>query len=192
MSHRSRRARRAVADGAALLTIVAHSVTLAGASRTVQRDALTKDPVVARVHEHFGEGGRPLVLVVDSHQFPPGLWKRVKHLVAFRLHRPQPDGSTRADAATYLVRDSDLYFKAAKALRDRSTIREYVWCLLAAVLAHESAHTAPATERQALAAEAAQLRRCLSAGHLHSTDGWDPLAYLQKVDAKLLAPREHY
>ncbi len=66
------------------------------------------------------------------------------------------------------------------------------WCLLAAVLAHEAAHTALRTERQALMAEAAQLRRCLFAGHLSSGDGWSPVTYLDKVEAKLRHPREHY
>ena len=67
----------------------------------------------------------------------------------------------------------------------------YVWCLLAAVLAHESAHTALNTERQALTAELGQLRRCLFAGHLHATDGWNATTYLGKVEARLRNPREH-
>jgi hypothetical protein len=50
-----------------------------------------------------------------------------------------------------------------------------VWCLLAAVLAHESAHTTPNTERDALMAEAAQLRRCISSGHLFPDEQWNPL-----------------
>jgi hypothetical protein len=112
--------------------------------------------------------------------------------VAFRLFRPGPANATVADAAIYLVRDSAVYSKAAAALRNNTTQHEYVWCLLAAVLAHEAAHTAPGTERQALIAEAAQLRRCLFAGHLFSSDGWNPLAYLGKVEAKLRNPREHY
>jgi hypothetical protein len=108
------------------------------------------------------------------------------------MHRHQPDGSTLADAAIYLLRDSALYAKAAEVARNRSTHHEYVWCLLAAVIAHEAQHTAPKTERQALLAEAAQLRRCLFAGHLHSGDGWSAVTYLGKVEAKLRHPREHY
>jgi hypothetical protein len=183
---------RATALAVALLMGAADAATPASSSQTPSGAALTSDPVVARVYDHFGDVARPLVLVVDSRQFPPGVRKRVKDLVAFRFHRPQPDGTTRADAATYLVRHSDLYVKAAKALKTGTTIHEYVWCLLAAVLAHESAHTTPETERQALMAEAAQVRRCLFAGHLYSAGGWNPLAYLQKVEAKLRAPREHY
>ena len=59
------------------------------------------------------------------------------------------------------MRESTLYLKAAAALRNQTTIQEYLWCQLAEVLAHEAAHTSPLTERQALMAEAAQLRRCL-------------------------------
>jgi hypothetical protein len=148
--------------------------------------------VVARLYQHLGDGPRPIVLAVNSRHFPPAVWQRVKNLVAFRLHRHQPDGTTAVDAATYLVRDSDLYFKAAATLRNRTTNYDYVWCLLAAVLTHEAAHAAPLTERQALMAEAAQLRRCLHAGHLHSGDGWSAQSYLQKVEANLRHPREHY
>jgi hypothetical protein len=64
--------------------------------------------------------------------------------------------------------------------------------LLAAVLAHEAAYVAPLTEREALIAEADQLRQCLFAGHLHTGKGWSAGAYLQQVEAKLRQPREHY
>jgi len=177
--------------GLSLLTICAHSATVAGYDEA-RDEALTHDSVIARVYEHWGDRPRPIVLAVDSGLFPATVWKRVKHLVAFRLHRQRPDGGTTVDAATYLVRDSDLYFKAAATLRNHTTHHEYVWCQLAAVLAHEAAHTAPMTERQALMAEAAQLRRCLFAGHLFSPDDWNPLSYLHKVEAKLKNPREHY
>jgi hypothetical protein len=40
--------------------------------------------------------------------------------------------------------------------------------------------------------EAAQLRRCLLAGHLAAGDGWDPVTYLGQVEAKFRRPREHY
>ncbi len=178
-------------SGILLLTIGTHSAIVAGHDDAPD-DALTNDSVIARVYEHWGDQPRPLVLVVDSTRFPPAVWRRVKHLVAFRLHRPQPDGETRVDAATYLVRDSPLYGQAAATLRHRTTNNHYVWCLLAAVLAHEAAHTEPMTERRAVMAELAQLRRCLLAGHLSSGDGWSPLWYLQKVQARLRNPREHY
>jgi len=155
-------------------------------------DKGTADAVVARLSEHFGDGPRPIVLAVGADQFPPAVWNRVKHLVAFRIHRRLADGTTRVDAAVYLVRDSDLYFKAAAALRNRTMQNEYVWCLLAAVVAHESAHTAPMTERQALEAEIAQLRRCRLAGHLYASDDWNPVVYLGQVEAKLRHPHEHY
>jgi hypothetical protein len=152
----------------------------------------TGDPVVARVYEHLGAAPRPIVQVVDSSHFPPPVWKRMQHLVAFRIHRQRDGQGTLVDAAIYLVHESDLYLKAAAALRNHTTNHEYVWCLLTAVLAHEAAHTAPGTERQALSAEAQQLRRCLLAGHLHAADGWNGLAYLQKVEARRRQPREHY
>jgi len=112
--------------------------------------------------------------------------------VAFRLHRHRDDGTTVADAPIYLVRTSAVYLKAAAVLRSGATQREYVWCLLAAIVAHESAHTAPMTERQALTAEAEELRRCLFDGHLFTGDEWSPVTYLGKVEAKLRHPREHY
>lgn len=56
----------------------------------------------------------------------------------------------------------------------------------------EAAPAAPNTEPEALRAEAAQLRRCLAAGHLHSTAGWSAGSYLMKVEAKPRTPREHY
>jgi hypothetical protein len=112
--------------------------------------------------------------------------------VAIRLHRHQPDGRTVVDAPIYLVRESRLYQEAAAALRNHATVKEYVWCQLAAVIAHESAHTVPLTEREALLSEAGQLRRCMLAGHLHSTDGWSAAAYLMKVEARLRNPQEHY
>jgi hypothetical protein len=148
--------------------------------------------IVARVHDHAGQSPRLPIRVVDSKDFPPGVWQRVRNLVAFRIHRPQADGTTQADAVVYLVRTSGLYAKADAALRNRTTNHEYVWCLLAAVVAHETAHTGPLTEVQALTAEIAQLRHCLLAGHLHSGDGWSAVSYLGKVEAKLRHPREHY
>jgi hypothetical protein len=152
----------------------------------------TNDPIIARVYEHNGNAPRPLVLVVDHSNFPTSVRNRVKNLVAFRMHRPQPDGGTLIDAPIYVVRNSPLYMKAAMALRNGTTNDEYVWCLLAAVIAHEAAHQAPLTERQALGAEAEQLRLCLRAGHFHTSSGWSAGAYLQKVEAKLRRPREHY
>ena len=152
----------------------------------------TNDAVVARVYEHLGDVPRPLVLVIDRINFPADVWNRVKNLVAFRLHRHQPDGTTVVDAPIYVVRNSAIYVKAAKAMRTGTTNDEYVWCLLAAMLAHEAVHTAPLTESQALMAEAEQLRQCLLAGHLHTSNGWSAGAYLQQVEAKLRQPREHY
>lgn len=155
-------------------------------------DEKTRDAVVARVYGHLGEEPKPYVMVIGPGDFSPTVWKRTRDLVAFRLHRPQTDGTTVTDAAIYLLRDSDMYRTAAAALRTGATQKEYIWCLLAAVLTHESAHTAPKTEREALTAEAAQLGRCLRAGHLFSGDGWNPVNYLGKVQARLRNPREHY
>ena len=191
MLHRSRCGATAIACGISLAAVFAHVAALES-HHGARGEPPAQDPVVVRLQEHLGETRRPVVLVVDSGQFPPSVWKRVEHLVAFRIHRRQPDGTTLADAATYLVRGSDLYFKAAATLRNRTTTQEYVWCLLAAVIAHEAAHTAPRTEREALTAEAAQLRRCLFAGHLAAGDGWNPVTYLGQVEARLRRPREHY
>ena len=164
----------------------------AGEQRATGAFLPTNDAVIARVYEHLDDAPRPLVLVVDRTNFPADVWNRVKHLVAFRLHRHRPDGTTLVDAPIYVVRDSGLYIKAAKAMRTGTTNDEYVWCLLAAVLAHEAAHTTPQTEKQALIAEADQLQHCLLAGHLHTSNGWSAGAYLQQVEAKLRQPREHY
>ena len=150
---------------------------------------LTRDPIVGKVFEHLGDQPKPLVLVVGVERFSPAVWRRVKDLIAFRLHRPLEDGRTQVDAATYLVRTSSIYMKAAEVLRNRLTNHEYIWCLLAAVLTHEAAHITPDTEREALQAEAAQLRECLFAGHLYSSSGWSAGDYLQKVEAKLRNPR---
>ena len=182
---------RSILGGIAFLVVCASGAGLLGYQEP-QDDRAIPDPVVARLYQHLGEGPRPIVLAVDSRHFPPAVWKRAKNLVAFRLHRHQADGTIAVDAATYLIRDSDLYFKAAATLRNRTTNFEYLWCLLAAVLTHEAAHSAPLTERQALIAEAAQLRRCLLAGHLYSGDGWSAGSYLQQVERKLQRPREHY
>ena len=152
----------------------------------------TNDAVVARVYEHNGGAPRPLVLVVDRSNFPAHVWERVQDLVAFRLHRHRPDGTTIVDAPIYMVRNSALYLKAVAALEHGATNQEYLWCQLAAVLAHEAAHVTPSTERQALLAEAEQLRRCLLAGHMHTSTGWSAGAYLQNVEARLRQPREHY
>ena len=147
---------------------------------------------MARVFEHHGGGPRPLVLFAERDRFERKAWNRVRHLVAFRLHRPQANGTAVIDAAIYLVRASRLYQDAAAALRNGATVKAYLWCQLAAVIAHEAAHTAPMTERAALLSEAGQLRRCLSAGHLHSSDGWSAGAYLMQVEARLRNPQEHY
>ena len=88
-----------------------------------------------------------------------------------------------------IVRNSAIYLKADAALRNGTTNDEYVWCLLAAVLAHEGAHKGPMTEREALIAEAEQLRRCLFAGHLHTGSGWSAGAYLLKVEAESCVSR---
>ena len=173
-------------------------LALMSPSRTTAREQgaatppRSPDAVVARIHQHYGNTPRPLALVVDSTTFPASVWRRVKDLVAFRLHRPQPDGTTLVDAPIYIVRNSAIYLKADAAMRNGTTNDEYVWCLLAAVIAHEAAHQAPMTEREALIAEAEQLRRCLFEGHLHTGSGWSAGAYLLKVEAKLRQPREHY
>lgn len=150
------------------------------------------DPVVAHLLEHIDQRPRPLILFAERDRFERAAWNRVRNLVAFRVHRPQPNGLTVIDAPIYLVRESRLYQDAAAALRNRATVKEYVWCQLAALIAHEAAHTGPETEREALRREAEQLRRCLSAGHLHSSDGWSAAGYLMKVEARLRNPREHY
>ena len=150
------------------------------------------DRVVERVREHVGAATHTLVRVVGADDFQAEPWQRVKHLVAFRIHRHGQGGTPTTDPVTYLVATSSLYLKAAGALRNGTTNHEYVWCLLAAVLAHEAAHTGANTERQALTAEVEQLRRCLFAGHLHAADGWGGVSYLGKVEAKLRNPHEHY
>jgi hypothetical protein len=179
---------RTLVASIALLSLIVPASLHAG-RQDGRPSALTKDPVVARVYEHLGDQPKPIVLVVDHEQFSPAVWRRVKNLIAFRLHRPLEHGSTQADAAVYLVRTSQLYAKAAAVLRNQSTNDDYVWCLLAAVLTHEAAHTTPETEPEALKAEASQLRECLFAGHLYSSSGWSAGAYLQKVEAKLKDPR---
>jgi len=151
-----------------------------------------EDPVVVRVQGHFQPENTWPVQVVGEHDLPRHIWSRVRHLVAFRIHRHATDGTTKVDRQIYLLRTSGLYQQAAAVLRHSTTSREYVWCQLAAVLVHEAAHTAPLTERQALAAEAAQLRHCLFAGHLHTENGWSGVAYLGKVEARLRNPREHH
>ena len=163
-----------------------------GAEDARKTQTESTDPVVARLLHHAGLQGEVAVQVVDRADLPADLWSRVQHLVAFRIHRHSVEGTTTVDPAIYLVRTSELYVKAAATLRGRLTTREYVWCLFAAVFSHEAAHTAPLTERQALAAELAQLRRCLLAGHLHASDGWSAASYVGKVQAKLRSPREHY
>ena len=176
----------------ALLVVLRPSPSAAQDQQRARPPLPTNDPIVARVYEHKSNAPRPLVLVVDDSNFPPSVWNRVKNLVAFRMHRPQPDGTTLVDAPIYIVRNSAIYLKADAALRNGTTNDEYVWCLLAAVLAHEGSHKAPMTEREALIAEAEQLRRCLLGGHLHTGSGWSAGAYLLKVEAKLRQPREHY
>lgn len=149
------------------------------------------DPVVSRTLEHFTGAALPPILIARSGDFHAQVWRRVESLGGFRIHRPGPGGVTTPDAVIYLSDRSDLYRKAAGALRTGSTQREYVWCLLAAVLAHEAAHTAPETERQALTAEVALLRRCLFAGHLHAADGWNATRYFGRLEGRLRNPREH-
>jgi len=149
------------------------------------------DPVVSRMLEHFTGASLPVIRVARSEDFDAQVWRRVENLVGFRIHRPGAGGVTTPDAVIYLSNTSDLYRKAAEALRTGATQREYVWCLLAAVVAHEAAHTAPETERQALTAEVALLRRCLFAGHLHAEDGWNAATYLGKLDGRLQNPHEH-
>ena len=172
--------------------VVMCSVSLRAGAAAPIASQLHPDPVVARLREHTGMNIHPIIQVVGPDDLPAGLWGRVKDLVAYRLHRPAPGGSTRADPAIYLVQTSARYIEAAAALSSGATAKEYIWCLFAAVLAHEAAHTAPKTEPEALRAEAAQLRRCLAAGHLHSAAGWSAGSYLMKVEAKLRNPREHY
>jgi hypothetical protein len=182
--------RRILALG--FLFVVGASTAGAAAQPENNADQTIVDPVVARVQEHVGVVQQSLVRVIRPNDLPRDLWHRVKHLVAFRIHRNWSDGTTTVDPAIYLLGTSEVYAKAAESLRNRGTNYEYVWCLLAAVLVHEAAHTHRNTERQALAAEAAQLRRCLFAGHLYATDGWSAVSYLGKVEAKQRNPREHY
>jgi hypothetical protein len=150
------------------------------------------DAVVAHLlkHEEAREFGP--VRVVGRKDLPPDVWHLVKDAVAFRLHRPQPDGTTAADPVFYLARTSALYVRASDALRTGYSFREYVWCLLVAVLAHEAAHTAPRTEREALAAELKQLRRCFSRGHLQPRNDWSPMGYIGKVEARLKNTKGHH
>ncbi len=183
---------RTIGVCAAILLLLAPSRAYSNDQAAASDAAPAADAVLARIREHGGRGRFPVVLMVDANTFAPGVWNRVKNLVAFRIHRPAADGTTLPDAAIYLVRDSPIYLRAAEALRNRTTNHEYVWCLLAATLAHEAAHTAPNTERQALSAELAELERCLQAGHLHAADGWNAGRYVKQIEAKLRKPREHY
>lgn len=189
MGHTSTPIRSASLCGIALLSLV---VQVDAARRDTAPEQLTGDPVIARVYEHLGQGPKPLILSVGSDRLPPPVWKRVNNLVAFRIHRHRADGTTVADAAIYLNRNSKVYLNAAATLRNGATQQEYLWCLLAAIVAHESAHTAPMTERQALMVEMAQLRKCLFDGHLFTGAEWSPVTYLGQVEAKLRHPREHY
>jgi hypothetical protein len=176
-----------------IVSAVSCSICVFCASTVAGRGKTTVDDlVVVRVQGHFRPENTWPVQVVAEHDLPGDIWSRVRHLVAFRIHRHGRDGATRVDPQIYLLRTSELYQQAAAVLRQSATTREYVWCQLAAVVAHEAAHTAPLTERQALTAEVAQLRRCLFAGHLHAKNGWNGVAYLGKVEARLRNPREHY
>lgn len=172
------------------------ALTPGGAAPTAPQSSLPEadpasssglDPVVTRVREHGGAAGRAIVVVVGPEDLPRPVWQRVKHLVAFRLHRPAEDGTTITDAAIYLVRTSDLYERAATALREDPWAHDAVWCFLAAVVSHEAAHVSEGTERQALEAEIAQLRRCQAAGHLLPSDGMRAVSHVAKVEAKLRA-----
>ena len=148
-------------------------------------DAAGPDPVVARILEHGGAASRPIVVVVGQEDLPKAVWRTVRDLVAYRLHRPAGDGTAVTDAAIYLVRTSDLYYRASKVLRTRGTGQDEVWCFLAAVLSHEAAHTAADTERQALEAEVAQLRRCAVASHLAAGDVARIASRVSKIESKL-------
>ena len=75
--------------------------------------------------------------------------------------------------------------RASKVLRTRGTGQDEVWCFLAAVLSHEAAHTAADTERQALEAEVAQLRRCAVASHLAAGDVARIASRVSKIESKL-------
>ena len=148
-------------------------------------DTRGPDPVVARILEHGGAASRPIVVVVGPEHLPKSVWQTAGDLVAYRLHRPSGDGATITDAAIYLLRTSDLYYRASKVLRTRATGQDEVWCFLAAVLSHEAAHTGVDTERQALEAEAAQLRQCAVASHLAAGDVAKIASRLAKIEAKL-------
>ena len=51
--------------------------------------------VVARIHEHGSVAGQPIILVVGHDDFSEPVWRRVKDLVAFRLHRRRGDRNLR-------------------------------------------------------------------------------------------------
>ena len=167
---------------------------IGGTGMSARQDTLSPrhpDPVVSRLLDHFAGTALPVIRIAQPEDFHAEVWRRVEGLHGFRIHRPGAGGVTTPDAVIYLSDTSDLYRKAAAMLRTGATQREYVWCLLAAVVAHEAAHTAPDTERQALTAEAALLRRCLFAGHLHVADGWNATKYLGRLEGRLRKPREH-
>lgn len=128
------------------------------------------DPVIAKVLAHID--AKPIVVVVDASTVSPAMWKRVKGLNAFRVHRP--DGTT--DAPIFIVRNG-LYSEAAKSL---NTSASDVWCRLAAVIMHELEHNAPDTEAKALAAETAQIRECIKSGHFHSRGDLYAMELLRK------------
>ena len=70
-------------------------------------------------------------------------------------------------------------------LRTNGTGQDDVWCLFAAVLSHEAAHTGTNTEREALEAEAAQLRDCVRSDHLSPSEVLRLASSLFKIDAKV-------
>ena len=87
----------------AVSTAAPGPVTVAGSENGAPVGLRHPDPVVARVHEHIGDVGRPIVVVVGPADVPRKFWQRVKHLVAYRVHRPLEGGGPVTDAAIYIV-----------------------------------------------------------------------------------------
>src|SRR5262245_31202514 len=84
---------------ALLLPFAAESSAIACSDGVAGGEA---DPVVAHIHGHWPGADRPIVLSVGAGDFPPEVWQRVRNLVAFRLFRRLPDGTSAVDSAIYL------------------------------------------------------------------------------------------
>jgi hypothetical protein len=188
MSHRPRQVCRAIAGGIALLAVVTQSATLDSASTAADGDELTKDPVVARVYEHFGDSTRA-----------PGFGRRFPAAGACGLEARQTPRRVSASSSSTRPNDTcrcgDLSgARLGSVLQGRRHIaKPDHHSRIRLVPARRCPRPrAPMTEREALLAEAAQLRRCLFCGPPVLRRWLGSGGALQTVQAKLHKPREHY